>query len=239
MIETSRGIRKECYFANRPDLSFGFFSRFYSTRSTEDFPFFRREDFFTKIVKLNEDFESNFSRSCRRDVEAAKRKGFSCEAFSDFDRFIELLELFYVSRQFGPSPPRAGIERLRQHLMLTAVRADDRQVLNIHSYLVDRGRGVARLWHSFENESRTNRDTVGRSAVGLANRLLHWHDMRALAGSGITEYDFGGYAFEAGDAKLNGINAFKDGFGGELVRLSHYVSVFDRWLDAARRFAGR
>jgi lipid II:glycine glycyltransferase (peptidoglycan interpeptide bridge formation enzyme) len=37
------------------------------------------------------------------------------------------------------------------------------------------------------------------------------------------EYDFGGYAFGTSNAKLQGINKFKDSFGGELVEQSNYI----------------
>lgn len=239
MIKISRGFRSECHFAERPSLSFGPFCSFYSTRSTEDFFWFEREDFYTKIVRLDGDFESSFGRGCQRDIGLARRRGFQCEVFGDVEEFVRLLELFYASRQLGVPPTRTQLDPFRQHLVLTGVRWEDGQVLNLHSYIVDREGKVARLWHSIENESRTNKDVVARSGVGLANKLLHWHDMHLFAGQGIADLDFGGYAYGASDAKLTGINAFKDGFGGELVRLSHYHSVCGRLLDAARALGRR
>jgi hypothetical protein len=57
-----------------------------------------------------------------------------------------------------------------------------------------------------------------RSAIGRANRLLHWHDMLFFKNQEVSTYDFGGWYEKKEDpARLN-INKFKESFGGEIVK---------------------
>lgn len=51
------------------------------------------------------------------------------------------------------------------------------------------------------------------SAPGAAN-LLHWHIMLRLKASGVSAYDLGGAREKTDDPRLQGIFAFKAGFGG-------------------------
>lgn len=61
-------------------------------------------------------------------------------------------------------------------------------------------------------------DAVLRNQINRANCLGHWQTMLNLKKRGIRCYDFGGWYAGATDLRLLGMNAFKKGFGGEVVR---------------------
>jgi lipid II:glycine glycyltransferase (peptidoglycan interpeptide bridge formation enzyme) len=57
-----------------------------------------------------------------------------------------------------------------------------------------------------------------RNRINRANCLGHWQTMLALKARGIRHYDFGGWYPGTTDLRYLGMNAFKKGFGGEVVR---------------------
>ena len=60
-------------------------------------------------------------------------------------------------------------------------------------------------------------DTI---TVGLLNRYLHWHEMKAYQAAGMETYDFGGIGLTTGS-----VNNFKMSFGGQLKQVSSYLYV--------------
>jgi len=60
--------------------------------------------------------------------------------------------------------------------------------------------------------------------VGRANRFLHYEDIRYFKEHGYETYDLGGYAKDTQDPKLQGINVFKESFGGTIVEQYNYYS---------------
>jgi hypothetical protein len=57
-----------------------------------------------------------------------------------------------------------------------------------------------------------------RNAVSRANCFIHWHNFLAYREQGIPFFDFGGWHAGKTDIRLLGINAFKQSFGGTVVR---------------------
>ncbi|MBU6398930.1 MAG: hypothetical protein KGS61_01300 [Verrucomicrobia bacterium] len=57
-----------------------------------------------------------------------------------------------------------------------------------------------------------------RMTINRANCLGHWSHMLALKERGIRSFDFGGWYPGTTDIRLLGMNAFKRGFGGYIVR---------------------
>lgn len=56
---------------------------------------------------------------------------------------------------------------------------------------------------------------IDKNSVGRLNRWLHYEDMMTFKDKGFETYDWGGYDIEE---NLEGINKFKKGFGGTLVK---------------------
>jgi hypothetical protein len=61
-------------------------------------------------------------------------------------------------------------------------------------------------------------NTALRSRINRANCLGHWKTLLTLQARGLRYFDFGGWYPETTDLRLLGMNAFKKGFGGQVVR---------------------
>jgi hypothetical protein len=57
-----------------------------------------------------------------------------------------------------------------------------------------------------------------RNAVSRANSFLHWENFLTYKQKGIPQFDFGGWYPGKTDIRLLGMNSFKKGFGGRVVR---------------------
>jgi hypothetical protein len=57
-----------------------------------------------------------------------------------------------------------------------------------------------------------------RNRINRANCLGHWKTLLTLKERGIRQYDFGGWYSGTTDPRLLGMNLFKKGFGGHVVR---------------------
>jgi hypothetical protein len=65
---------------------------------------------------------------------------------------------------------------------------------------------------------RFTSDLKQRALIGRANRYLFWRDCLRFKESGAELFDFGGYYTGNADTEKLRINAFKEGFGGEVRR---------------------
>ncbi|MDB6063910.1 MAG: uncharacterized protein JWR26_118 [Pedosphaera sp.] len=61
-------------------------------------------------------------------------------------------------------------------------------------------------------------NTALRNRINRANCLGHWKTLLTLQARGLRYFDFGGWHLETKDLRLLGMNAFKKGFGGQVVR---------------------
>jgi len=85
-------------------------------------------------------------------------------------------------------------------------------------------------------------DTPTRNLIGRANRNLHWHDLLRYKEAGVPLFDFGGWYDGRDDEEQLRINAFKEEFGGRVVREFHCAvpaSLRGRIVLFARRYRGR
>ncbi len=117
----------------------------------------------------------------------------------------------------GVDPGR--LESFGASLVLSRVALGP-QVLAQHAHLVDTGESRARMLYS----SSARFDGVDASLVGRANCWSHWKEMLHFKELGIRTYDLGGIATDTKDRTLSGINEFKLGFGGKVVREDHWLS---------------
>ena len=98
-------------------------------------------------------------------------------------------------------------------LFLSRCQASDGSVLVWHAYYVSCAR--ARIIHSVS--IRAGLHPAVRNHIGRANRYHHWRDMLELKAAGIRLYDFGGWSPDPKNRKRQGINRFKEEFGGVLT----------------------
>lgn len=177
----------------------------------------------TAVVDLNEDSETilaGFRRSYRREIQTGSDRDEFALNFThdprppDIHRFCEAYDQF--AQQQGL--PLCNRNKLlffagQGALMLSSVRcAHSAHVLCQHAFIGDGRR--ARLLYSISSFRLYQYNSHQRNRIGRAHRLLHWADMNHFKQLDYTYYDLGGMAVRQ-NARLENINHFKRGFGGQ------------------------
>lgn len=126
------------------------------------------------------------------------------DAFSKFyDQFAASKNLTPVNRQWLRAAASGG------HLCLTrAAQAGETRVW--HGYVVSSDR--ARLIFSASLYRGATSDV--QATIGRVNAWLHWQDMLEFKRRGYRLYDFGGLFSDESSSAAQGINRFKQQFGG-------------------------
>ncbi len=163
-------------------------------------------------------------KGTRYEIRRAETDGVQCEvaALTELARFSEFFASFAEIKGISTLPD-AQLEAYAQQgaLRLTRARSADGEVLVWHAYLI--GNKRARLLLSATSERGD--DKAKRAAIGRANRLLHWHDIKTFRAAGLGIYDLGGWQGESPDPELRGISKFKREFGGAIVEEANCVEA--------------
>lgn len=133
------------------------------------------------------------------------------------ETFLSFYDAFALQKGLPPAN-RARIAGIRESgsLVLSCARNPEGEPIVWHCYL--QASNSARLVHS-ASLFRASADKDYINFVSRANCYHHWIDMLRFQEAGLNTYDLGGwYEGKEDQAKLN-INTFKEGFGGEIVRL--------------------
>jgi FemAB family len=181
----------------------------------------------TMIVDLRQTEDQIFARmskSVQYKVRRAKREGVTCAFDGDIGRFMAFYRTMAGAAGRAVVSDRIMASAAAQCVVASAT-APDGQIAAMHCYLLDAEQRRARMWHSASRYLVVEGgDSELRNLIGRANRLLHFESMLHFKERQFLVYDFGGYALDETDAKKANINAFKEGFGGDIVNESHYYS---------------
>ena len=228
VVKKKRGgiAYKYVWFADKPTLAQAFgFAIFAQCKYGQPLPGFSRRKFLTRMVDLQDSAEvilKNMSRRTAFDVKRAKREGVVVEEVKDMAEFLAFYNAFAAGK--GMSTVTAGeLANWGSNTVALAARIDGVAVA-MHSYIVDPQDGRGRLLHS-GSVFRQMASNEERSAIGRANRLLHYEAMLAFKAQGLTRYDMGGYAKDSPDPQLANIAKFKETLGGQEAREDHYISL--------------
>lgn len=184
----------------------------------------KSKEFYTSHINLIEDLEiikEKFDKGTAYEIRRALKDGVVTEIFNDKDKFIEFFNDFAKAK--GISGTTSNYNSFENDIIMTKAMFED-EVLVMHSYVVDDNR--ARLYMSCSKYLEIT-DKGKRALVGRANRYLHFKDIETFKEKGLQIYDFGGYAKDTEDKYLMGINKFKLGFGGFIVKEYNYTPL---WL---------
>ena len=193
--------------------------------SNEDVFFFKREVKHTKIIDLLLDEDEiflNFKKNTRNEIRRAKTYGFLIESINslgDFSSFYNKNKKNKLNQEYFEKS-----YSINENIIITSINYNT-HVLVMHSYLIDIQKGRARLMHSVTNEEIDD-IKINKKIIGFANRYLHYKDILFFKEKNFVKYDLGGYAHETNNIKLEGINKFKDSFGGEMIAEYNYRSIF-------------
>lgn len=181
----------------------------------------------TLEVNLREDMEqilNRYTKQTRQQVRIAETEGVTCSHEQDIDRFVEFYNDFARKRQTF-LVNRQQIEAMGDHLQLSFAFFNG-ELIVAHSYLADRSTGIVRHHHA---ATRRLDEQVDKNLIGRANKYLTTVNMQRFKEDGFHTFDFGGYAKDTEDKGLQGINKYKEQFGGTLAESHNYFSV-PYWL---------
>jgi GNAT acetyltransferase-like protein len=127
--------------------------------------------------------------------------------FAAYDELAAQKGLAALDRELTRAYAAAG------HLDISLVRKTDGAPLAWHAYFRTPAR--IRQLHSiaFFREDKAERNLIGR-----AHRWQTWEDIKRAKASGIATFDLGGWYHGKSDQELLKVNAFKEEFGGVVVR---------------------
>ncbi|MBO4988565.1 MAG: hypothetical protein J6C63_06960 [Lachnospiraceae bacterium] len=179
------------------------------------------ETLITDLTETEEEIKQHFSKSCKYKVNRATREDVQCtildsdkitdEELTDFGDFFAS---FWESKGTSLSDKEKLLQDLKVYrkagaLTLAYARVNGEKAI-YHTHIADDT--TARLLHS-ASLYRLQKDEEGntKNLIGMANRLLHFEEMKHFKKQGKTRYDWGG----AGHTEdVIHITEFKESFGG-------------------------
>lgn len=166
------------------------------------------------------------AKNGRYDIRQAEKMGdrlrISCNEPGSGDEFLELFNSFARVHRQVRAITSAVLQRYQDYSDIFLGYYDGRLICG-HLMLRDTNLGRARLLMS-ANRRLEDRETA--RVCGIANRFLHWYEIRSYRAEGFEVYDLGGIREDRND----GITQFKMSFGGE-VRSEHtYWCAGNPWL---------
>lgn len=190
------------------------------------------ETLITDLTESEEEIKQHFSKSCKYKVNRATREDVSCQIL-DSDRisdeeivdFCEFFSTFWESKGSSLSDKdklKCELLEYREKKALTigyAVVNGEKAIYHTH---IGDGQTV-RLLHS-ASLYRLQKDEEGntKNLIGMANRLLHFEEMKHFKEAGKTRYDWGG----AGHTEdVIHITEFKESFGGTPAEYCNFEQV--------------
>jgi hypothetical protein len=204
--------------------------------------------FYTLLIDLNQTPEAllrQMSTSTASKVRRARDKdGILCECLkldaAGIEQFIHVYNQFAATKGLD-ALDRSELDGLAADRLLELSVARNRagESLVFHAYYRDPD------WSCFLYSASLHRtfcDSATRNAIGRANVLLFWNGFLRHKAEGTKCFDFGGWYPGNTDQQLLGINRFKAGFGGRLVRkycCERILSVRGWVLLTTARILGR
>ncbi|HOW08747.1 MAG TPA: hypothetical protein PLX08_02990 [Bacteroidales bacterium] len=213
------------YFADRPSLKHGLFNSYIQSFSKIEIKGFKRNPFYTKLIDLsNPNLLESFNKETQYEIRKSQNDGILCKVSDDLSEFTLFYNEFAKEKNMSKQISSTELKKYGEAFILRNAYSTNGTLLVSHSYIADWSIKRVRILTSSSKIHNNNLDRADRKLIGRANRLLHYEDMIFFRNLGYLIYDFGGYAYETQDQSLQGINRFKDHFGGELVEESNYES---------------
>lgn len=179
------------------------------------------ETLITDLSESEEEMKQHFSKSCKYKVNRAAREDVSWKIYdsnqisdAEIEDFCEFFSTFWESKGTSISDKARLIQDLQAYrgagalTMAYALVNGEKAVY--HTHIGDED--TVRLLHS-ASLYRLQKDEEGntKNLIGMANRLLHFEEMKHFKEMGKTRYDWGGAGHT--DEVIH-ITEFKESFGG-------------------------
>jgi len=180
--------------------------------------------FYTILNALDrpeQDIFKSFTSTVRNEIRRSERENVRFGFIDDLNEFRRFHNDFADAK--GAYKADEGLmEGYKDKLVITCAKLDEK-IMAAHAYLCDVEAGRVRLLLS---SSIRLTEQIDANLIGRANKFLHFRDMLHFKERGYCIYDFGGFAYNTTDKQRQGINTFKQSFGGKIVKDTDYQS----WL---------
>jgi hypothetical protein len=174
----------------------------------------------TDLFAGEEEIAHRFGKDCRYKIRRADTKdGLRAEFIADpestLDEFAGFFDAFARQKSHRPCDRKwlAAACEARQLVLSSATRDGEPLVWHAH-VLCGASAGLQYTASHFRGQ-----DNGYRALVGRANRWLHWKDMLRFKRMGMERYDWGGMFEDQSTLEREGINRFKQDFGGQPIRV--------------------
>ena len=227
-----------CWFSpSAPSFSPIRFDEYRQSFESANRTWYQRTNFKTILIDLSQDTPnifSQFNAATRNKIRKAEGREIEASEVENVTEFVNFYNEFAKSKK-RETISQTPLDNIRADLVIRQARIGS-NILVMHSYILDREIGYARLLHS-ASLFRLYEDSSLRNAISAANCFLHFSDISYFKDRKFKFYDLGGVPYAGSkDAAAIQIAQFKRGFGGVEVEQSNYMSlnlVFARNAKAA------
>lgn len=191
------------------------------------FFFFSKKNY-TYITNLEDDEEiiwQNIRKNVKYEINKGKKEELLINNTLEENKseFIRLFNIFALNKGLSPIS-QINLNKYPSGTIYISKVTSNNESLSFHVYLRDKQNNVMRLLYSITNfEIELNDEKLKK--IGIANKYLHWEDIRFFKSLGVKSYDWGGIAKETTNKSLIGINNFKLSFGGYEKIYYSYSSI--------------
>lgn len=219
------------WFAERPIAEKGIVA-YYEAQFTSRGPCSQYTEFPTLINDLSEtedEIKQHFSKSCKYKINRAAREDVDMKVYDSdeiteeqIDRFIAFFEKFWETKDSQLENKEKLKEELfdykdKQALLLGIAYVKGTEAV-YHVYVGD-GYQVRLLHSASLYRQQGEEESNVKNLIGMANRALHFEEMKSFKQKGYQIYDWGG----AGKTEeVLAITEFKESFGGREVMYHNF-----------------
>ena len=155
------------------------------------------------------------NKTCRNEIKRAKKEGVVIKVNQDYDTFFTINSEFRKLK--GLPAYNVDVEYMKKNGILFCSEFQGK-IIGGQLYLSD-GKNIR--WLLSASRRLEENSNIGRIS-GNANRLMVWEAIKYAKDGGMNIFDVGGYyTGKKPEPQKEGINMFKNSFGGKLV--THYI----------------
>lgn len=217
---------KEVWFADEPyDIKGYDILIFVAAKNKVDREGFSCREEYTRTIDLTKNIETilgDMRERCRRYISQAKRQNIRVKINQNYEEFFEIDRAFRKVKGLKPSLLTAEFLK-NQATLLVAEQSGE--ILAGQFLLEDKNniRGIIGASKRFEVDKEKT------ALIANANRLIFWEAIQYAKEKGIKEFDLGGYYMgKIKNEQKEGINFFKEGFGGQLAIRYNYQKDYSK-----------
>ncbi len=168
----------------------------------------------------NEEIKRNFRNNYRSDIKKAGEMDINCKFGNYVHEFYAVYLLLHKNKKL-PVLSKSIFESIMEYAYFSIAILND-EILCAHCHIFNKERNHIRLLASASNRFC---DNINKNVIAAANKLLTAEDISFFKNEGFHIYDFGGFAVGKVDQEMEGINRFKKGFGGNILKLNSYTTL--------------